>query len=53
MIRTRAASDLEPWLNDASTSLIASFANGVMRDRAAVGAAVAQEARHDAHDRLR
>ncbi len=42
MIRTRAASDLEPWLNDASTSLIASFANGVMRDRAAVGAAVAE-----------
>lgn len=41
MIRKKAAPNLGPWLKDASTSLIASFANGIMRDRAAVGAAIA------------
>ena len=41
MIRKKAALNLEPWLKDASTSLIASFANGIMYDRAAVGAAIA------------
>jgi transposase len=42
MIRKKAASDLEPWITDASTSLIASFASGITRDRRAVGAAIAE-----------
>ena len=41
MIRKKAASDLEAWITDASTSLIASFASGITRDRRAVGAAIA------------
>lgn len=39
MIRTKTASDLGPWLSDASTSLIVSLASGIARDRAAVSAA--------------
>lgn len=42
MIRKRAEADLALWLSDASTSLIASFANGIMRDRTAVAAAIAE-----------
>lgn len=42
MIRKKTASDLEPWLSDASTSLIASFASGITRDRTAVSAAIAE-----------
>ena len=42
LIRKRTASDLEPWLNDASTSLIASLASGITRDRAAVSAAISE-----------
>lgn len=42
MVRRRAASDLALWLSDARTSLIASFANGIMRDRSSIGAAIAE-----------
>jgi transposase len=42
MIRKNAASDLESWINDASTSLIASFAGGIIRDRAAIRAAITE-----------
>lgn len=42
MIRTNAASDLEAWIGDASTSLIASFAGGIIRDRAAIRAAITE-----------
>lgn len=40
MIRRKAGRDLEPWIEEARASLIASFANGVTRDRAAVRAAI-------------
>lgn len=39
MIRTRSAS-LEGWIGDAAPSLIASFANGIGKDKAAVAAAI-------------
>ncbi len=42
MIQTKAAADLEPWIADASPTLIASFANGIAKDRAAVHAAITQ-----------
>jgi len=40
MIRKKSHADLEPWLKRASASLVASFANGVTKDRAAVSAAI-------------
>jgi transposase len=42
MIRNKIAADLDPWTADASTSLIASFANGIKRDKAAVYAAITE-----------
>jgi transposase len=42
MIRTNAASDLEAWISDASTSLVSSFAGGIIRDRAAIRAAITE-----------
>jgi len=40
MIRKKSLADLQPWLERARTSLAASFANGVMKDQAAVAAAI-------------
>jgi transposase len=40
MIRKNTASDLEAWISDAGTSLIASFAGGIIRDRDAIRAAI-------------
>jgi transposase len=40
MIRQKADADLDPWINAASASLIASFANGIAKDAAAVRAAI-------------
>ena len=40
MIRKKTLADLEPWLVRARASLVASFANGVLKDRAAVTAAI-------------
>jgi hypothetical protein len=40
MIRKKIVADLEPWLERARSSLIASFASGVIKDRAAVVAAI-------------
>jgi transposase len=40
MIRKKAHADLDPWLERARTSLVASFANGVIKDQAAVSAAI-------------
>jgi transposase len=40
MVRKKALADREPWLNQARSSLVASFANGVIKDRAAVSAAI-------------
>jgi transposase len=40
MIRTKAWDELDGWVNRAKTGLLASFANGVMKDRTAVAAAI-------------
>lgn len=40
MIRKKTLPDLEPWLERARSSLVASFANGVLKDRSAVSAAI-------------
>ncbi len=40
MIRKKTLADLEPWLERARTSLVASFANGVVKDKKAVSAAI-------------
>jgi transposase len=40
MVRTKSLSDLELWLEQARSSLVASFANGVTKDKAAVSAAI-------------
>jgi hypothetical protein len=42
MIRKETEADLEPWIADADTSLLASFASGIRRDLAAVRAAIAE-----------
>ena len=41
MIRKKAADSLDPWLERARTSLVTSFANGIVKDLAAVRAAIA------------
>jgi len=40
MVRKRLVDTLDPWLARAKSSLVASFANGVLKDRAAVAAAI-------------
>ena len=40
MIRKKAGASLEPWIERARTSLVASFASGVSKDIAAVRAAI-------------
>ena len=40
MIRRKSPDKLDPWLQRANMSLVASFANGVIKDRGAVGAAI-------------
>ena len=40
MIRRKSEADLLPWIQDGGASLVASFANGVARDIAAVRAAI-------------
>ena len=40
MIRKKADRELTPWIARARTSLVASFANGVSKDEAAVHAAI-------------
>jgi transposase len=40
MVRQKSQPHLDPWLDRARTSLVASFANGIIKDRAAVGAAI-------------
>lgn len=42
MIRTKTANDLDPWIEAASDSLVASFARRITRDRAAVRAAITE-----------
>jgi hypothetical protein len=38
MIRAKSIADLQPWLERAKTSLVASFANGVIKDQRAAAA---------------
>jgi transposase len=40
MIRQRKSADLRPWLQDAVSNLLASFANGLHADESAVAAAL-------------
>jgi transposase len=40
MVRRTSQPDLDPWLDRAGASLVASFANGVVKDKAAVEAAI-------------
>ena len=40
MIRKKTHVDLDPWLERACASLVASFANGVIKDKAGVNAAI-------------
>jgi hypothetical protein len=40
MIQRKSQPNLDPWLDRARASLVASFANGVIKDKAAVGAAI-------------
>jgi transposase len=40
MIRTKSLANLEPWLERGKSSLVVSFANGVMKDLKAVRAAI-------------
>lgn len=40
MIRKKVEADLDPWLERARSSLVAAFANGITKDRAAVSAAI-------------
>ena len=42
MIRERRPPDLDTWIDTAARGLLASFANGLSRDRAAVAAALAE-----------
>lgn len=42
MIRKRTEADLDPWIDAASQSLVASFASGVSKDKASVHAALIQ-----------
>ena len=40
MVRKRCLDILDPWLDRARSSLVVSFANGVLKDKAAVAAAI-------------
>jgi transposase len=40
MIRKKAGEELDDWIDRAKAGLLASFASGVMKDRAAVTAAI-------------
>ena len=40
IIRGKALAELDPWIERAKTSLVAAFANGVTKDKAAIAAAI-------------
>lgn len=42
MIRRKAKTELDPWIADAIDSVFASFANEILKDRAAVSAAITE-----------
>ena len=41
-MRKKLVADLDPWIATASLSLIGSFASGIIRDKAAVRAAITE-----------
>lgn len=43
MLRRKSSGDLEGWIERATNSLVASFANGVIRDRAAIQNAIVSQ----------
>ena len=43
MLRQKSKDDLEAWIDRAARSLVASFANGVIRDRAAIQNAITSQ----------
>lgn len=43
MLRQKSSVDLEAWIDRAAKSLVASFANGVIRDKAAVQNAITSQ----------
>jgi transposase len=43
MIRKKSANELAPWLDRTSSTLVASFGNGVRKDQAAVSAAITSQ----------
>ena len=43
MLRRKSSRDLEAWIERAAKSLVASFANGVIRDRAAIQNAITSQ----------
>lgn len=43
MLRRKSSGDLEAWIKRAAKSLVASFANGVIRDRAAIQNAITSQ----------
>ncbi|KSV71968.1 hypothetical protein N182_29865 [Sinorhizobium sp. GL2] len=43
MLRCKSSGDLEAWIERATKSLVASFANGVIRDRAAIQNAITSQ----------
>ncbi|NMD08630.1 MAG: transposase, partial [Phyllobacteriaceae bacterium] len=40
IIRKKSLAELDPWIDQARSSLVVSFANGVVKDREAVSAAI-------------
>ena len=40
MVRKKLPADLDPWMEQATATLVASLANGITKDRAAVRAAM-------------
>ena len=42
MVRQKVVAELEPWIATAGASLIASFASGILKDKAAVSAAITE-----------
>lgn len=46
MIRKKSLVDLEPWLERARSSMVVSFANGVVRGKTAVSAAITSRWSH-------
>ena len=42
MVRTKNNADLDTWIDEAKTSLVASFVTGIAKDKAAVNAAITE-----------